>query len=49
MIYFKGIFKGLCLEIGSFYNSPRVKQLSFAVFESIQPIYASGDSTFTLA
>ncbi len=24
------------LEIGSFYNSPRVKQLSFTVFESIQ-------------
>jgi len=27
------------LEIGSFYNSPRVKQLSFTVFESIQPIF----------
>jgi len=24
------------LEIGSFYHSPRVKQLSFTVFESIQ-------------
>jgi len=29
----------LFLEIGSFYNSPRVKQLSFTVFESIQPIF----------
>jgi len=27
------------LEIGSFYNSPRVKQLSFTVFESIQTIF----------
>jgi len=27
------------LEIGSFYNSPRVKQLSFTVFKSIQPIF----------
>jgi len=26
-------------EIGSFYNSPRVKQLSFTIFESIQPIF----------
>ncbi len=25
----------LFLEIGSFYNSPRVKQMSFTVFESI--------------
>ncbi len=37
------------LEIGSFYNSPRVKQLSFTVFESIQPISGSGGSTFSLA
>jgi len=30
---------GFCfLEIGSFYNSLRVKQLSFIVFESTQPI-----------
>ncbi len=36
-------------EIGSFYNSPRVKQLSFTVFESIQPISWSGGSTFSLA
>ncbi len=36
------------LEIGSFYNSPRVKQLSFTVFESIQPISGSGGSTFSL-
>jgi len=27
------------LEIGSFYHSPRDKQLSFTVFESIQPIF----------
>jgi len=27
------------LEIDSFYHSPRVKQLSFTVFESIQPIF----------
>jgi len=27
------------LEIGSFYNSPKVKQLSFTVFESIQLIF----------
>jgi len=27
------------LEIGSFYNSPRIKQLSFTVFESIQLIF----------
>ncbi len=35
------------LEIGSFYNSPRVKQLSFTIFESIQPISGSGGSTFS--
>ncbi len=29
------------LKIGSFDNSPRVKQLSFTVFESIQPISVS--------
>jgi len=27
------------LEIGSFYHSPRVKQLGFTVFKSIQPIF----------
>ncbi len=37
------------LEIGSFYNSPRVKQLSFTIFESIQPFSGSGGSTFSLA
>ncbi len=37
------------LEIGEFYNSPRVKQLSFTIFESIQPISGSGVSTFNLA
>jgi len=26
-------------EIGSFYNSLRVKRLSFTVFKSIQPIF----------
>jgi len=29
----------LFLEIGSFYNSPRVKQLGFTVFECIQMIF----------
>ncbi len=37
----------LFLEIGSFYTSPRVKKLSFTIFESIQPM--SGGSTFSLA
>ncbi len=37
------------LEIGSFYNSPRVKQLKFTIFEYIQPISGSGRSTFSLA
>jgi len=36
--HLKGILH-FYLEIGSFYNSPRVKQLSFTVFESIQPIF----------
>ncbi len=36
------------LEIGSFSKSPRVKKLSFTVFESIQPISGSGGSTFSL-
>jgi len=31
-------FKGI-LEIGSFYHSPRVKQLGFTVFECIQSIF----------
>ncbi len=47
LINFKGTL--YFLEIGSFYNSPRVKQLSFTVFESIQPISGSGGSTFSLA
>ncbi len=38
----------IVLEIDLFYNSPRVKQLSFTVFESIQPISGSGGSTFSL-
>jgi len=29
----------LFLKIGSFYNSLRVKQLSFTIFESNQPIF----------
>jgi len=37
------------LEIGSFYNSPRVKLLSFIVIESIQPISGSGGTTFSIA
>ncbi len=37
------------LEIGSFYNSPRVKHLSFNIFESIQPISGFGGSIFSLA
>ncbi len=39
----------LFLKIGSFSNLPRVKELSFTVFESIQPISGSGGSTFSLA
>uniref|UniRef100_A0A673KU96 Ubiquitin-like modifier-activating enzyme 6 n=1 Tax=Sinocyclocheilus rhinocerous TaxID=307959 RepID=A0A673KU96_9TELE len=34
-------------ESSSFSNSPGVKQLSFTVFESIQPISGSGGSTFS--
>ncbi len=45
--WFKGTLH-FFLEIGSFYNSPRVKQL-FTVFESVQPISESGGSTFSLA
>ncbi len=47
-----GGFKGtlhIWGEIGSFYNSPRVKWLSLTVFEYIQPISGSGGSTFSLA
>jgi len=36
LFYMKAL---LFLEIGSFYNSPRVKQLSFTVFECIQQIF----------
>jgi len=32
-------YSTLFLEIGSFYSSPRVKQLSFTVLKSIQPIF----------
>ncbi len=35
--------------MGSFYDSPRVKELSFTVFESIQPISVSGGSTVSVA
>ncbi len=48
MLYPKGTLL-FFLETGSFYNSPRVKQLSFTVFESLQPISGSGGSTFSLA
>jgi len=37
------------LEIRSFYNSPRVKLLSFTFFEFIQPISGSGTTTFSIA
>ncbi len=37
------------LEIGSSSYSPRVKQLSFNIFESIQPFYVSYGSTFSVA
>jgi len=36
--HFKGILH-FFWDIGSFYNSPRGKQLSFTVFKSIQPIF----------
>jgi len=36
---FKGILHFFFLEISSFYHSPRVKQLGFTVFKSIQPIF----------
>ncbi len=36
------------LNIGSFYDFPRVKELSFPMFESIQPISGSGASTFSV-
>jgi len=36
--YFKGILH-FFLEIGSFYHSLRVKQLTFTVFKTIQPIF----------
>jgi len=38
LVMIKGILH-FFLEIGSFYNSPRVEQLGFTVFESIQPIF----------
>jgi len=37
-VYFKGILT-FFLEIGSFYHSPRVKQLGFTVIECIQMIF----------
>jgi len=39
LCYLKEILQFFFLEIGSFYNFPRVKQLGFTVFESIQPIF----------
>jgi len=44
----KGIFH-FFLEICSFYNSPRVKLLTFTFFESIQPISGSGVTTLSIA
>jgi len=38
MVNLKG-YSTFFLEIGSFYNSPRVKQLGFIVFKSIQLIF----------
>ena len=35
------------LKIGSFSNSPRVEELSFTIFESIQSISWSGGTTFS--
>jgi len=38
----RSVLKGILhffLEIGSFYHSPRVKQLSFTIFESIQTMF----------
>ncbi len=45
-------FKGTLncfLEISSLSNSPRVKELSLTIFESIQPISGSSGSTFSVA
>ncbi len=47
--------KGHLKEHSSFFENrlifqlPRVKQLSFTIFESIQPISGSGGSTFSIA
>jgi len=38
LFFFKGILH-FFLEIGSFYNSLRAKQLGFTVFEYIQTIF----------
>ncbi len=52
-VFFKHVYKNYLQEhlqeIGSFSKSPRVKKLSFTIFESIQPISGSGGSTFSLA
>jgi len=37
-LFLKG-YSTFFLEIDSFDNSPRVKQLGFTIFESIQPIF----------
>ncbi len=34
--------------MGSFSNSPRVKQVNFNVFEYVQPISGSGGSTIDI-
>jgi len=38
-MYVVSVFEISLLKGYSFYHSPRVKQLSFTVFESIQPIF----------
>ncbi len=49
MFFSKHVYKNYLQEhlqeIGSFSKSPRVKKLSFTIFESIQPISGSGGST----
>jgi len=39
LMYVVSVFEISLLKGYSFYHSPRVKQLSFTVFESIQPIF----------
>ncbi len=48
LIYLKE-YSTFTKKFGYFYNSPRVKQLSFTVYESIQLISGTGFSAFSLA